>query len=130
MTRPQLPGFGNETLIPFLCQFNLDGFYLFIYLFYLLWFVLIMPASAFVLIFTLFSLLFSLLLFILFTCMTRNSLIYCIYSTLLLFCEHDLHDTSYFGVWFPPDRRSRLNRERGFLSLRFFVRMKKFLHAR
>ena len=88
-----------------------------------------MPASAFVLIFTLFFLLFSLLLFILFACMTRNSPIYCVYSTLLFFCEHELHGTSYFGIWFPLNRQTRLNRERGFLSLGFFVRMKKFLHA-
>ena len=26
MTHTQLPDFGNETLIPFLCQFPLDGF--------------------------------------------------------------------------------------------------------
>ena len=30
--------------------------------------------------------------------------IYCVYTTHLLFCEHEQHGASYSGVWFPPNQ--------------------------
>ena len=66
ITRKQLSDFGNEILIPFLCQFPLDGF--------------------------------------LFIVVCFDHACKCFFSDLCLFCEHELYNTSYSGVWFPPNQ--------------------------
>ena len=91
-------------------------------------FVLIMLASAFAMIFAFFPLVFVVAIHSFRMYVQEFPHILCLFDT-LLFCEPELYGTSYSGVWFLLDRQSRLNRERGFLSLGFFVRMKKFSPA-
>ena len=88
-----------------------------------------MLASVFALIFAFFPFVFVVAIHSFHMYVQELPHILCLFDT-LLFCEHELYGTSYFGVWFLPDQQSRLNRERGFLSLGFFVRMKKFSPAR
>ena len=92
-------------------------------------FVLIMLASAFTLIFAFFPLVFVVAIHSFRMYVQEFPHILCLFDS-LLFCEHELYGTSYSGVWFLLDRKSRLNRERGFLSLGFLVRIKKFPLAR
>ena len=73
--------------------------------FYLLWFFFIMLASAFALIFAFFPLVFVVSIHSFRMYVQEFPHILCLFDT-LLFCEHELYDTSYSGVWFPPDRQS------------------------
>ena len=98
MTRIQLPDFGDKTLIPFLCQFHLDGFLFVVVFFY-------HACKSFALIFAFFPLVFVVSIHSFRMYVQEFPYTLCLFDT-LLFCEHELYDTSYSGVWFPPDRQS------------------------
>ena len=100
MTCTQSSGFGDEKLIPFFFfQFNLDGFLFVVFCFdhaYKCFCCdLCLFSSCFRCCYSFFSHIWP-----------GIAPIYCVYSTLLLFCEHELHSASYSGVWFPLDWQS------------------------